>query len=944
MDSARPRLEHFCATLSGEFNHPHPDYHLDEQVIDGETYLSATVTLPAALSPYRFFDGIAIWKTEKMAMKDVSFQACKELHKVGWLNDNLLPAHRLGSEKIEIPDIVKLENLIKVGSIYDPWIDVANAWKSAQGSFYQTTVDLGSTASNILPKIKLILPVPLPSDVNVTIYWNEDTTFDFTLRKGEAVTLASNFMEQAVEITYLLLESIFPQRMTEKRLDFGSLFIPDLDDLSFASVSNWLSGSIGSVPAMDAAEYPAEELQNFGLVRSIHQQDFRAWVPEEYVWVKEPVHVNRVTENGTEESFKEIQDVLHVKGLKWPKRADYLHPIEDKKRNSNDTAGDNGEDGHENNSDSDGDDGDELPVNKPMHHTAQMSYAAHKSMIRKLPLKYSRFALFIPSITHRIETYLVAEKLRNTILSSVGFDDLDLVVTAISASAAQETTNYQRFEFLGDTVLKLETASQLMVNNPLAHEGLLSSMKDVTVSNSNLCKACCAVGLDGYILTVPFTGSKWRPLYMEECLKRQYTDSSTPLISMKTLADVVESLIGAAFIDGGIDKAAKCIQIFLSDKHWTSFGERVHILYDRVRETDNEAVGASLDLVEKMIGYQFKKRRLLIEALSHPSNVGDLTYQRLEFLGDAILDFLVVRRQFENRQFSHEAMHLMKSACTNADFLAYLCLDIHTEEERTELVEAPTKPLHEDTPLPTMQTTTTIYLFQAMAHFFQDIPAAQCETLERHAALKPTISRALAGEPLNTEADGNIDLGAVPDAAANTGPAYPWLALARLRAPKFFSDLIESILGAIYIDSHGDWHACQAFLCRIRLIDHLDRFIAAGVNFKHPKTLLAEATGGHKVEYVREVNEYGQITCSVVIDGVELVTVRNQLSRGEAESKAAGMALAALADMREEQEEKEREKEREKENHNEMERTKTEDPGNNDAMMDEDMNRSAEES
>jgi ribonuclease-3 len=58
--------------------------------------------------------------------------------------------------------------------------------------------------------------------------------------------------------------------------------------------------------------------------------------------------------------------------------------------------------------------------------------------------------------------------------------------------------------------------------------------------------------------------------------------------------------------------------------------------------------------LEKLLGYNFKDKNLLIEALSHPSlkqhhsSNHYIDYERLEFLGDAILSFLVTEILFIN--------------------------------------------------------------------------------------------------------------------------------------------------------------------------------------------------------------------------------------------------------------------------------------------------------
>ena len=89
--------------------------------------------------------------------------------------------------------------------------------------------------------------------------------------------------------------------------------------------------------------------------------------------------------------------------------------------------------------------------------------------------------------------------------------DRGLVSTAISASSAQEPTNYQRLEFLGDSILKLSTSLALMSTHLSYHEKILSNMKDHVVSNGSLARAATRTGLDQFIITKPFTGAKWRP-------------------------------------------------------------------------------------------------------------------------------------------------------------------------------------------------------------------------------------------------------------------------------------------------------------------------------------------------------------------------------------------------------------------------------------------------
>ena len=69
---------------------------------------------------------------------------------------------------------------------------------------------------------------------------------------------------------------------------------------------------------------------------------------------------------------------------------------------------------------------------------------------------------------------------------------------------------------------------------------LVSHKKDHIVSNSSLATAAMRVGLDRFIITKPFTGQKWRPLYQGRLVANQPEQSRE--MSTKILADVVEAL------------------------------------------------------------------------------------------------------------------------------------------------------------------------------------------------------------------------------------------------------------------------------------------------------------------------------------------------------------------------------------------------------------------
>ncbi|KAL0319879.1 UNVERIFIED_CONTAM: Ribonuclease 3-like protein 3 [Sesamum radiatum] len=55
----------------------------------------------------------------------------------------------------------------------------------------------------------------------------------------------------------------------------------------------------------------------------------------------------------------------------------------------------------------------------------------------------------------------------------------------------------------------------------------------------------------------------------------------------------------------------------------------------------------SLEEVEKIIGYRFNDRNLLCQAFTHPSYQRDcVSYERLEYVGDSVLNLLITKEQF----------------------------------------------------------------------------------------------------------------------------------------------------------------------------------------------------------------------------------------------------------------------------------------------------------
>ena len=123
------------------------------------------------------------------------------------------------------------------------------------------------------------------------------------------------------------------------------------------------------------------------------------------------------------------------------------------------------------------------------------------------------------------------------------FKDLTRLDEALT-HASVDRINNERLEFLGDSVLELIVSEYLFRQYPDIDEGTLTQLKIMSVNNVHLQSVALNLGLDEQL----FIG---KGLYNVENR------------GVKMYADVVEALIGAIYIDGGLRPARKFIDKFV---------------------------------------------------------------------------------------------------------------------------------------------------------------------------------------------------------------------------------------------------------------------------------------------------------------------------------------------------------------------------------------------
>jgi dsRNA-specific ribonuclease len=133
--------------------------------------------------------------------------------------------------------------------------------------------------------------------------------------------------------------------------------------------------------------------------------------------------------------------------------------------------------------------------------------------------------------------------------------------------------------------------------------------------------------------------------------------------------------------------------------------------------------------------------------------------------------------------------------------------------------------------------------------------------------------------------------------AIDHGTHYPWPLFARLQAKKFYSDLIEALIGAVWIDS-GSMDQCEAMLTRLGILPYMERMLRDKVHVQHPKEELTKAAGSEKITYALDVHEREdgekEWLCKILLGERVIADVEEGVNKEEVKTKAAAETLAFL--------------------------------------------------
>ncbi|XP_078169744.1 endoribonuclease Dicer homolog 3a-like isoform X2 [Carex rostrata] len=293
-----------------------------------------------------------------------------------------------------------------------------------------------------------------------------------------------------------------------------------------------------------------------------------------------------------------------------------------------------------------------------------------------VPVDVLKSFYLLPSMMYRIESLILASQLRK----EVGYNPTDccipssLILEALSTLRASEDFSFERLELLGDSVLKYAVSCSVFFKYPNKHEGQLSNTRTQIICNATLYRLGVRQNIQAYIRDEAFEPRRWLApgqvtIFPSPCeckltgsteevyliqddtnslVLGKTCDKGHRWMCSKTISDCVEALIGAYFVGGGLDAAFAFLK-------WLGIDAMIgdEAISNAIQTASLRDYAPKIDeirIIEEKIGYKFAVKGLLLEAIMHPTQQDPAItycYQRLEFLGDSVLDILITRHLYE---------------------------------------------------------------------------------------------------------------------------------------------------------------------------------------------------------------------------------------------------------------------------------------------------------
>ncbi|TQS39041.1 hypothetical protein Golomagni_00438 [Golovinomyces magnicellulatus] len=440
--------------------------------------------------------------------------------------------------------------------------------------------------------------------------------------------------------------------------------------------------------------------------------------------------------------------------------------------------------------------------------------------ISPLPTRIVAMAYIFPAIIHRIESYLIALEACELLHIDVR---PDLALEAVTKDTDNHKNNdavelcfqrgmgnnYERLEFLGDCFLKMATSISLYGLQPENNEFAYHVDRMLLTSNKNLRDNALKLKLFQYIRSQSFSRRAWYPEGLVLLRGKTAKARDSHDLADKTIADVCEALIGASLLSyhesRNMDMAVRAVtELVCSESHCVYSFADYYKLYTKPKYQTQKATQSQLliaSTTEKQHPYKFRHPRILCSAFTHPSyprsyNGNIPSYQRLEFLGDSLLDMVCINYLFHNFPGKDpQWLTEHKMAMVSNMFLGALCVKLGFNKH--------------------LLLFNNMFLHQ-IGEYIDEIDEARSQ------AEKDAL-----------EAGKSIE---------DCSPDY-WTTVRQ--PPKCLPDMVEAYIGAIFVDSEYDFSEVEKFFNMHIAWFFRDMSIYDTFANNHPTTYLSNVLEGN---------------------------------------------------------------------------------------------------
>ncbi|RBQ81062.1 hypothetical protein FVER14953_06696 [Fusarium verticillioides] len=427
--------------------------------------------------------------------------------------------------------------------------------------------------------------------------------------------------------------------------------------------------------------------------------------------------------------------------------------------------------------------------------------------VSPLPIEVVSMAMAFPAIIHRIDSVLIVLDACNLLRLEIPPELALEAMTKDSDNSGEHDTeqinfqtgmgdNYERLEFLGDCFLKMATTISIYTLMPDGNECKYHVERMLLICNQNLFNHAVDRKLQEFVRSKAFDRRTWYPDLPLKKGKAPKTSMKHNLAD-KTVADVCEALIGAAYLtskDSNMDLAVKAVtRMTKSKNHRMKAFKDYYKAYKVPEWQEGNASASQRSLVQKVAqatGYRFRSAQLVQSAFKHPSwpyeSVPD--YQRLEFLGDSLLDMAIVDYLYRNFPMADpQWLTEHKMAMVSNQFLGCLCVKLG---------------LH-----PCLLSSTSTLLSQIRDY------VVELEVAEENARKEAEEE----GTPMRKDFWLKVD-----------------------SPPKAYADVIEALVGAMFVDSKYKFSVVENFFTKFIQPYFQDMRLYDTFANKHPVTFLSK--------------------------------------------------------------------------------------------------------